>query len=397
MLPPLTLQRTVRHQLLVLEAAREAVRSLSLPRERTMVVIGTGVDPEVARAGARWRVPYWLERAGGVPGTSTVSAQDAFGPPMNAEGVVGTLPNLVANRISTQLDLAGPGFAVSAEEASGLVALEVAARAIRAGEADAALVGATDLSCEEVHRAALRELGCEGEPGDAAVVLVLKPLDAAREDGDPVIALLDEESGDGMSEAGESGAEQSGAAASGPSGPPDLVVGDGPDAVFDPASAFGRAHAASGLVSVAVAALALRHRAVPRPDGPADTAALPLTARAGVTPLDGPAASVRLRAGDPLPWLRGPAPRLHVYSGTDRRGCWPHWSPARSPVRDRPGWRWWSTVTRRCRPAERRPGGGWRRAGSGRPTWCTGTARSRGGPRSCTPTARPPTRGWAMS
>ncbi|WP_406411674.1 beta keto-acyl synthase [Streptomyces halstedii] len=318
--PPLTLQRTVRHQLLVLEAAREAVRSLSLPRERTMVVIGTGVDPEVARAGARWRVPYWLERAGGVPGTSTVSAQDAFGPPMNAEGVVGTLPNLVANRISTQLDLAGPGFAVSAEEASGLVALEVAARAIRAGEADAALVGATDLSCEEVHRAALRELGCEGEPGDAAVVLVLKPLDAAREDGDPVIALLDEESGDGMSEAGESGAEQSGAAASGPSGPPDLVVGDGPDAVFDPASAFGRAHAASGLVSVAVAALALRHRAVPRPDGPADTAALPLTARAGVTPLDGPAASVRLRAGDPLPWLRGPAPRLHVYSGTDRRG-----------------------------------------------------------------------------
>ncbi|MEV3948632.1 beta-ketoacyl synthase N-terminal-like domain-containing protein [Streptomyces halstedii] len=318
--PPLTLERTARHQLLVLEAAREAVRTLSLPRERTMVVIGMGVDPEVARSGARWRVPYWLERAGGVPGTSTAPAQDTFGPPMNAEGVVGSMPNLVANRISTQLDLAGPGFAVSAEEASGLVALEVAARAIRAGEADAALVGATDLSCEEVHRAALRELGYEGEPGDAAVVLVLKPLAAAREDGDPVIALLDEESGAEESGAEASGPEASRAGASDVAGPPDLVVGDGPDAVFDPASAFGRAHAASGLVSVAVAALALRHRAVPRPGGPADTAALPLTARAEVTPLGGPAASVRLRAGDPLPWLRGPAPRLHVYSGTDRQG-----------------------------------------------------------------------------
>lgn len=132
--PPLALERTVRHQLLVLEAAREAVRSVSLPRERTMVVIGMGVDPEVARAGARWRVPHWLEQAGlaATPESADLT-RDAFLPPMTAEGVVGTLPNLVANRISTQLDLAGPGFAVSAEEASGLVALELAARAVRSG------------------------------------------------------------------------------------------------------------------------------------------------------------------------------------------------------------------------------------------------------------------------
>ncbi|MEI7031856.1 beta-ketoacyl synthase N-terminal-like domain-containing protein [Streptomyces pratensis] len=296
--PPLGLERTVRHQLLVLEAAREAVRTVSLPRERTMVVIGTGVDPEVARAGARWRVPYWLEESETpVTVASADLAREAFAPPMTAEGVVGSMPNLAANRISTQLDLAGPGFTVSAEEASGLVALEIAARSIRSGEADAALVGATDLSCEAVHRAAQRELGREGELGDAAVVLVLKPLDAARRDGDTVVALLDEEAAD----------------------EPDMVIGDGLGAVFDPASAFGRAHAASGLVSVAVAALSLQHRAVPRPGEPADTAAVPLTARAVVTPMEGPAASVRLRAGDARPWLRGPAPRLHVFSGADRR------------------------------------------------------------------------------
>ncbi|MFE2292984.1 beta-ketoacyl synthase N-terminal-like domain-containing protein [Streptomyces sp. NPDC059452] len=296
--PPLALERTVRHQLLVLEAAREAAGTVSLPRERTMVVIGTGVDPEVARAGARWRVPYWLERSGAaVTAPSADLAREAFAPSMTAEGVVGSLPNLAANRISTQLDLAGPGFTVSAEEASGLVALEIAARAIRAGEADAAVVGATDLSCEAVHRSALRELGREEEPGDAAVALVLKPLDAARRDGDTVVALLDEEADDD----------------------PDMVIGDGPGAVFDPSSAFGRAHAASGLVSVAVAAVSLQHRAVPRPGGPADTAAVARTARAVVTPLEGPAASVRLRAGDARPWLRGPAPRLHVFSGADRQ------------------------------------------------------------------------------
>ncbi|MFE3598680.1 beta-ketoacyl synthase N-terminal-like domain-containing protein [Streptomyces sp. NPDC059142] len=302
--PPLALERTVRHQLLVLEAAREAAGAVSLPRERTMVVVGMGVDPEVARAGARWRVPYWLERAGadGSEPAATL-ARDAFVGPMTAEAVVGSMPNLVANRVSTQLDLAGASFAVSAEEASGLVALEVAARAVRAGEADAALVGATDLSHEVVHRAALRELGHESAPGDAAVVLVLKSLETARADGDTVIALLDEEPVDSTA----------------PAEVPDMVIGDGPDAVFDPAASFGRAHAAYGLVSVAVAALALQHRAVPRAGRPADTAAVARTARVVVTPMEGPAASVRLRAGDARPWLRGPAPRLYVYSGAGRR------------------------------------------------------------------------------
>ncbi|RDG37826.1 hypothetical protein DVH02_12470 [Streptomyces corynorhini] len=98
-----------------------------------------------------------------------------------------------------------------------------------------------------------------------------------------------------------------------------MVIGDGPDAVFDPASAFGRAHAAHGLVCVAVAALALQHRAVPRSGLPADTTAVALTAEAVVTPLEGPAVRVRLRAGDARPWLRGPAPRLYVFSGADRQ------------------------------------------------------------------------------
>ncbi|WP_432160114.1 beta-ketoacyl synthase N-terminal-like domain-containing protein [Streptomyces sp. NRRL F-5630] len=294
--PPLALDRTTPQQLLVLEAARDAVRGLSLPRERTMVVIGMGVDPGVARAGARWRVPYWLETAGKDAGARTAEVQDAFAPPMAAERVVGSLPNLVANRISTQLDLAGPGFAVSAEEASGLVALDLAARALRAGEADVALVGAVDLSREPVHQAALRELGREADTGDAAVVLVVKPLDAARRDGDTVMAVLDEGAADA----------------------PDMVIGDGPGAAFDPGAVFGRAHAAQGLVSVAVAVTALQARAVPCPGLPADSATPPRTAAVVVAPLEGDTVRVGLRAGDARAWAQGPAPRLHVYAGNDR-------------------------------------------------------------------------------
>jgi acyl transferase domain-containing protein/3-hydroxymyristoyl/3-hydroxydecanoyl-(acyl carrier protein) dehydratase len=296
--PPQALENTLAPQILVLEAAREAVRGVTLPRERTMVLVGTGVDAEVARAGARWRAPHWLEQAGVPAGSDLLArAQDAFTPPMNAERVVGSLPNLVANRINTQLDLAGPGFAVFAEESSGLVALGLAARAIRAGEAAAALVGATDFASGAVHRAALRELGRDAAPGDAAIVLVLKPLGAAREDGDRVIALLEEE----------------------PTGEADLVVGDEEEAAYDPASHFGRAHAASGLLSVAVAATALQHRLVPRPSGPARAGAPLRTAEAVVSPLEAPTARVRLRAGEALPRVWGPVPRLHLFSGGGRR------------------------------------------------------------------------------
>ena len=297
--PPLAVEHAVPQQIMVLEAARETARDVVLPRERTMVLVGTGADVQVARMAARWRAPSWLEEAGHRADPGPVARlQDAFATPMVPEQVTGTMPNLVANRINTQLDLGGPGFTVSAEEASGLVALDLAARALRAGEADAALVGAVDVSCEPVHQAALRELGREATAGDAAVVVVLKRLADARRDGDTVLALLADE----------------------PADEPDLVLGDGPDAGFDPAGLFGRAHAAHGLLAVAVAATALRHRALPRQGGPADPDPGLRTAEVVVSPLEAPPVRVRLRAGDAEPWALGPAPRLHVYSGLDRQG-----------------------------------------------------------------------------
>lgn len=68
------------------------------------------------------------------------------------------MPNIVANRLNSLLDLRGPSFTVSAEELSGVVALRLAARALRAGEVDACIVGAVDLSCEPVHSAAAAAL-----------------------------------------------------------------------------------------------------------------------------------------------------------------------------------------------------------------------------------------------
>ncbi|MEV6489816.1 beta-ketoacyl synthase N-terminal-like domain-containing protein [Actinoplanes sp. NPDC051633] len=191
----------------------------------------------------------------------------------------------MANRIGGQLGLSGPGFAVSAEEASGIVALDLATRALRAGEVDAALVGAVDLSEEPVHRAALTQLGRTAQPIDAAVVLVLKRRDDARRDGDRIIALIDR----------------------------DAPAGD----AF-PTGLLGAPHAAASLLDVAAAAFALRHRARPRLGRPAHPDPDATTVDVVTPVLDAPPARIRLRAADAAPWAPEPPPRLHLYSGATR-------------------------------------------------------------------------------
>lgn len=232
--PPRDLAQTLPQQLAVLKVALEALAQVpSLPHGSTGTFVGMGCDPEVARYGARWRVagwagilevddPAWLEEA-----------RDAFVPPLEAAGVVGTMPNILANRLNSQFDLGGASFTVSSEELSGVRALEIAVRALRAGELDAALVGAVDLSCEPVHERALAELGETRATGDAAVILVLKRVEDARRDGDRMIATITDR-----------GRE--------------TTPWDGTRVT----ARFGHPHAASGLLQVAAAALSQQPGAV---------------------------------------------------------------------------------------------------------------------------------------
>ena len=288
--PPRDLEEAHAQHVLLLEAAREATDGRELPRERTMVVVGMGVDAEVAR------YPV-LQRTGSAARSSLTSG-----------AVLGTMPNLIANRINLQLDIGGPGYVVCAEEGSGLIALELAARALRSGEADAAVVGAVDLSCEPVHLAACRALGRDLPPGDAAVVLTLERLSDARAHGRQVIAVLD----DGAAAAAVPHLVMRDASIE-----PDSSVGGAPS--FDPAELFGTAHAAQGLVAVAAAATAVRHQAVPRLGKVALPAAGKLTVQVDVEPLEAPRLSVRLRSDhQPEPWVAGAPPRLRVYSGSGR-------------------------------------------------------------------------------
>ena len=216
---PRDLESALAQQTLLLSAALEAVPG-DLPRERTAVLIGMQCDGEVARWGARWRAPQ-----SGLEPSRAAAVQASLAPPLEASMVLGTMPNIPANRLNRQLDLRGPSYTISADEASGLFAMKIAARDLRAATIDAAVVGAVDLSCEPVHEAALRALGVDDPSGDAAIVLVLERLSDARAKGHAVLALVEDDAQGELLDR---------------------------HAIVE---RFGRAHAALGLVGVAMAAL----------------------------------------------------------------------------------------------------------------------------------------------
>ncbi len=238
--PPHDLRRTLGQQLAMAKAGLAAADAVApLPRESTGLFVGMGVDAEVARYGLRWRL-------GEILGGADDTARDGVVSTLEAAGVLGTMPNLPANRLNRMLDIGGRSCTVSCEEASGLEALRLAVRALRAGELDAALACAVDAACEPVHEEALRALGVEEPTADVAVALVLRRRRDAEALGEEILALV----------------RSVGVGSDAP------APGEGSDLdVWSPgrgaATRMGRAHAASALLEVAAATLGLRYRVRP--------------------------------------------------------------------------------------------------------------------------------------
>jgi amino acid adenylation domain-containing protein len=133
---------------------------------------------------------------------------------MEAQSLAAQLPSSMAARLSHVFGLEGPAITVDLACASGLAALHLAVEALGRGDCRLALVAGVSLMTTPqfpmlVARAGL--LSPSGRPrpfapdsdgivlGEGAVVLVLKPLDRARADGDRIHAVVE---GTALSQAG---------------------------------------------------------------------------------------------------------------------------------------------------------------------------------------------------
>lgn len=275
--PPRDLEETLPQQLWLTKLVQRSIQRLNLAVDSTGVFIGIGCDAESARHPLRIHLKAWWDEFDAAHDDRSLSTwQAALWKPLQSATVVGRMPNIPANRANYLLDLRGEGFTVFAEELSGVRALEIAARAIRAGELSAAVVGAVDLCCEPVHQSAAEELlpGYAQVPGDAAVVLVIKRLDDAVAAGDPIWAVLEETGHDHCKSADDGDVISTHDANAARDG---VETFDAARAMGDldrltlrldrehPGLApwFGHAHAAAGLLLVAGGAVCLRHRIHP--------------------------------------------------------------------------------------------------------------------------------------
>ncbi|MFG2292982.1 SDR family NAD(P)-dependent oxidoreductase [Streptomyces sp. NPDC048603] len=119
--------------------------------------------------------------------------------------LVGTGRDILANRLSYFMKLRGPSLAVDTGCSSGLVGLDLAARALRSGDIDAALVGSTNLMMDPHVTIGLTHFGglspdgrCASFAksangfvrGEGVAAVYLKTLARALRDGDRVHGVL---------------------------------------------------------------------------------------------------------------------------------------------------------------------------------------------------------------
>ncbi|XAO72408.1 MAG: beta-ketoacyl synthase N-terminal-like domain-containing protein [Acetobacteraceae bacterium] len=118
------LQSVLPQQALMFASARAAFpERLRRDKADIGVFVGMSADANISRYVTRLRLPIG----------SCKAKKTRFTPPLDAACMIGVLGNVVANRINSQMDIHGPGIAIAAEEASGLMALKIAVRAVCRG------------------------------------------------------------------------------------------------------------------------------------------------------------------------------------------------------------------------------------------------------------------------
>ncbi|MCA9776270.1 MAG: type I polyketide synthase, partial [Candidatus Eremiobacteraeota bacterium] len=213
-IPPKDMGDVLLQQTLLLAVAAKATAKSHLGDKercrRSGALIGLSLDLETTTYHLRWALHRMLRRLGVDPESLTAEQQEmlrsTLSRPLDSTRTLGALGSIVASRAAREFSLGGPSYAISCGEVSGIRALEIAHRAIANSEMESCLVGAVDLfgdprsvwAEDQIHPFTRdrrsRPFSADGNGptlAEGAVVLVLKSREAAEQDGDEILAVLE--------------------------------------------------------------------------------------------------------------------------------------------------------------------------------------------------------------
>ena len=206
-IPPTELQEMLPQQVLMLKVAADALKEAGYDRSDKLlagVFIGIGLDAGASRFQGRWqwnaRWQAWAKDLGRELSEADGQVwldelRNAYHAPLTANRTMGALGGIVASRVAREFHFGGPSFTISADELSGIRALDAAGHAVASGELDMALVGAVDFA-SQLEVAVARQCWALSEAKETwpvynhgSVALVLRPLEDAERDGQKVLAI----------------------------------------------------------------------------------------------------------------------------------------------------------------------------------------------------------------
>ncbi|MGQ5522583.1 beta-ketoacyl synthase N-terminal-like domain-containing protein [Chitinimonas sp. PSY-7] len=193
--PPNDIDRMYPQQLLMLAVGDAALRDAGIqPGSRTAVIIAGAMDHVGHRLMARWESAWRLEDSLDAAGfalsdeeRSTLSklVREALHNPVDAVVMLSYVGSLLASRIAATWDLNGPAFMLTGDETGAVRAMDLGAKLLANGEADAVLVGAVDLAGAIENMLVRQAHGIDPtEPvGEGAVAIVMEPAETLRQRG----------------------------------------------------------------------------------------------------------------------------------------------------------------------------------------------------------------------
>lgn len=207
-------------QFLALQVCRDALVDSGYgpgqtDHERTGVILGHSVHMHRANANGVQQVWFHSQMRNYLkalfPEASPEKLQEATDliqnqmPQIEPESVPGLVPNIMTGRICNRLDLMGPNYIVDAACSSSLIAVELAARELRNGQANIMLAGGVNTTTSPLvysvfcsvdalsRRGAIRPFGTEADGtvlGEGAGAVVLKRLEDALQAEDRIYAVV---------------------------------------------------------------------------------------------------------------------------------------------------------------------------------------------------------------